>query len=602
MGLWAGPALGLLLAVVLVAVDLAQQKRLLINYTDRVFETIYPQALAALVEGDQDLAESVAQSSLTAPLIVASAVRDGQDQLVGRVARHSASQSGWLARALFGRQLTPRRGITSTDTKSVIGSLSLELDANLAAMPFIWRSLWVLFGFPMVGALIAGAVLARFPRRMAHLAYHDALTGLPNQSYLFERLEEELRRAHRHQYFGALLFIDVDQFQQVNESFGRQVGDCVLKQLAECLLEVTRDEDIVIRFGADEFVVVLTFLDKDSTRAVIKAEDIAEKIRDHVSQARRYQELELRVRCSIGVVLFPEQDAGIDELLRYMDAVLYQAKLEGRNRICFFNNRMSDAVRNTLIMEGDLRKALERQEFVLHFQPRVNVQTGEIVGAEALLRWQHPERGLVPPEQFIPILESSEMIVEVGLWVIQNACVQLRQWLDAGTWTKPMTLGVNISPRQFRSVGFAEKVIQAAEQAHLEMSLLEMEITESMAIQGLDETLSILSQLKRYGVRFSLDDFGTGYSSISYLKRLPVSALKIDQSFVRDMQHDRNDRVLVETIVAMGNLLGLDVVAEGVESQEQLSLLSQYGCGYYQGYLASKPLPAALFAELLSNK
>lgn len=602
MGLWAGPALGLLLAVVLVAVDLAQQKRLLINYTDRVFETIYPQALAALVEGDQDLAESVAQSSLTAPLIVASAVRDGQDQLVGRVARHSASQSGWLARALFGRQLTPRRGITSTDTKSVIGSLSLELDANLAAMPFIWRSLWVLFGFPMAGALIAGAVLARFPRRMAHLAYHDALTGLPNQSYLFERLEEELRRAHRHQYFGALLFIDVDQFQQVNESFGRQVGDCVLKQLAECLLEVTRDEDIVIRFGADEFVVVLTFLDKDSTRAVIKAEDIAEKIRDHVSQARRYQELELRVRCSIGVVLFPEQDAGIDELLRYMDAVLYQAKLEGRNRICFFNNRMSDAVRNTLIMEGDLRKALERQEFVLHFQPRVNVQTGEIVGAEALLRWQHPERGLVPPEQFIPILESSEMIVEVGLWVIQNACVQLRQWLDAGTWTKPMTLGVNISPRQFRSVGFAEKVIQAAEQAHLEMSLLEMEITESMAIQGLDETLSILSQLKRYGVRFSLDDFGTGYSSISYLKRLPVSALKIDQSFVRDMQHDRNDRVLVETIVAMGNLLGLDVVAEGVESQEQLSLLSQYGCGYYQGYLASKPLPAALFAELLSNK
>ena len=602
MGLWAGPALGLLLAVVLVAVDLAQQKRLLINYTDRVFETIYPQALAALVEGDQDLAESVAQSSLTAPLIVASAVRDGQDQLVGRVARHSASQSGWLARALFGRQLTPRRGITSTDTKSVIGSLSLELDANLAAMPFIWRSLWVLFGFPMAGALIAGAVLARFPRRMAHLAYHDALTGLPNQSYLFERLEEELRRAHRHQYFGALLFIDVDQFQQVNESFGRQVGDCVLKQLAECLLEVTRDEDIVIRFGADEFVVVLTFLDKDSTRAVIKAEDIAEKIRDHVSQARRYQELELRVRCSIGVVLFPEQDAGIDELLRYMDAVLYQAKLEGRNRICFFNNRMSDAVRNTLIMEGDLRKALERQEFVLHFQPRVNVQTGEIVGAEALLRWQHPERGLVPPEQFIPILESSEMIVEVGLWVIQNACVQLRQWLDAGTWTKPMTLGVNISPRQFRSVGFAEKVIQAAEQAHLEMSLLEMEITESMAIQGLDETLSILSQLKRYGVQFSLDDFGTGYSSISYLKRLPVSALKIDQSFVRDMQHDRNDRVLVETIVAMGTLLGLDVVAEGVESQEQLSLLSQYGCGYYQGYLASKPLPAALFAELLSNK
>ena len=437
--------------------------------------------------------------------------------------------------------------------------------------------------------------------QMEHMAYHDALTDLPNRSYLVERLEEELHRAARHHYYGALLFIDLDQFKNINDSLGHPVGDGVLKHVAERLRHVIREEDLVIRLGGDEFVVVLTYLDEDMSRAVIKAEDISEKVRQYISEPYFYNELELRVTCSVGLVIFPEEQAGVHELLRYADAAMYQVKEQGRNAIQFFNKTMADRARSVLVMEGDLHHALEQNRFSLHYQPRVDANTGLIVGCEALLRWNHPEKGLIPPNDFIPILETSGLIVDVGLWVIEQACRQLKIWEDKGYWRDGMHLSVNISPRQFRSAHFVNDVGEIIRRLEIPAQALEMEITESIVIHNLDDTIATMNGLQENGILFSLDDFGTGYSSISYLKRLPVSVLKIDQSFVRDITVDRNDRVLVETISAMGNLLGLEVVAEGVETEEQMQLIREYGCRYYQGFLCSRPVEPQFFEALLDD-
>lgn len=437
--------------------------------------------------------------------------------------------------------------------------------------------------------------------QMEHMAYHDALTDLPNRSYLVERLEEELHRAARHNYYGALLFIDLDQFKNINDSLGHPVGDGVLKHVAERLRRVMREEDLVIRLGGDEFVVVLTYLDEDMSRAVLKAEDISEKVRQYVSEPYFYNELELRVTCSVGLVIFPEEQAGVHELLRFADAAMYQVKEQGRNAIQFFNKTMADRARSVLVMEGDLHHALEQNRFSLQYQPRVDADSGAIVGCEALLRWNHPEKGVIPPNDFIPILETSGLIVDVGMWVIEEACRQLKTWEEKGYWHKGMHLSVNISPRQFRSAHFVTDVSRIIRQLNIPPQALEMEITESIVIHNLDETIATMNGLQENGVLFSLDDFGTGYSSISYLKRLPVSVLKIDQSFVRDITVDRNDRVLVETISAMGNLLGLDVVAEGVETEEQMQLVREYGCRYYQGFLCSQPVEPKQFEALLQD-
>ena len=438
--------------------------------------------------------------------------------------------------------------------------------------------------------------------QMEHMAYHDALTDLPNRSYLVERLEEEVRKSARNKIYGALLFIDLDQFKYINDSLGHPAGDGVLKHVSQRLMAIATEDDVVVRLGGDEFVVVLTNLGRDLASALLQAEESGERIRAHVSEPHFYNDLELHVTCSVGIVIYPEEDAGVHELLRYADTAMYQVKEQGRDAIQFFNKYMADKARNVLVMEGDLHRALEMDAFHLHFQPRVNVVTGAIVGAEALLRWDHPERGMISPGEFIPILETSGLIVQVGMWVIERSLKQVKEWQHMGLWSKTMRLGVNISPRQFRSTQFVDDVKHLLEQEDFSAEMLEMEITEGIVIHNLEETISTMSTLQSRGINFALDDFGTGYSSISYLKKLPVAILKIDQSFVRDISEDRNDRILVETISAMGNLLGLDVVAEGVETREQLDLIREYGCRYYQGYLASRPINPNQFELLLEKR
>ncbi|WP_045860477.1 putative bifunctional diguanylate cyclase/phosphodiesterase [Teredinibacter purpureus] len=438
--------------------------------------------------------------------------------------------------------------------------------------------------------------------QMEHMAYHDALTDLPNRSYLVERLEEELRKSAKHHIYGALLFIDLDQFKYINDSLGHPAGDGVLKHVAERLMAIASDNDVVVRLGGDEFVVVLTDLGTDLPTAILRAEQIGERIRSYVSEPHFYNDLELHVTCSVGIVIYPEEDAGVHELLRYADTAMYQVKEQGRDAIQFFNKYMADNARNVLVMEGDLHRALETDAFNLYYQPRVDVETGAIVGAEALLRWMHPQRGMISPAEFIPILETSGLIVQVGMWVIERSLQQVKEWEHMGLWTKNMRLGVNISPRQFRSTQFVDDVTRILERENFAAEMLEMEITEGIVIHNLDETISTMATLQAQGINFALDDFGTGYSSISYLKKLPVAILKIDQSFVRDITEDRNDRVLVETISAMGNMLGLEVVAEGVETADQLDLIHQYGCAYYQGYLASRPVEPNKFELLLEKR
>ncbi len=435
--------------------------------------------------------------------------------------------------------------------------------------------------------------------KMEYMAYHDALTNLPNRLYLVERLEHEVCRARRHNYYGAILFIDLDHFKTINDSLGHPVGDQVLKNVATRLNELVRGEDLVARLSGDEFVVALTVLDSEIEAAALKAGEIAEKIRRHISEPYSHEDMKLHVTCSVGIVVYSDQESSVHELLRFADTAMYQVKEKGRDAIEFFNVDMADKVSRQLVMEGELHRALEDKQFELFFQSKIDAHSNQVIGAEALLRWRHPDKGLISPVEFIPILETSGLILEVGQWVIEEACRTLQSWHELGIWRDGMKLSVNISPRQFRRQAFVDDVAKILHHIPIPERSLDMEITEGVVIHNVDETISTLTTLTSMGISFSLDDFGTGYSSISYLKSLPVSTLKIDRSFVRDISYDRSDRVLVETIITMGRLLGMKVVAEGVEEREQVEILKGYDCDYYQGFLFCKPIPADEFQQLL---
>lgn len=436
---------------------------------------------------------------------------------------------------------------------------------------------------------------------MEHMAYHDALTDLPNRSYLIERLQEEIINASQNHQYGALMFIDLDQFKNINDSLGHPAGDGLLKHVASRLTAAVKSTDVVVRLGGDEFVVILLNLGDELSYAMTNVELTAERLRSCVMEPYSYQDLKLHVTCSVGIVLFPEEDAGVHELLRYADTAMYNVKEQGRNAIQFFNQYMADNAKSVLVMEDDLHKALDNGLFSLHYQPKVDTASAKIVGAEALLRWKHPEHGMISPAEFIPVLEASGLILDVGMWVLKEVIRQVNIWQAQGVWHACMRMCVNISSRQFRSTNFVNEVTELFRSKSFQPSLLEIEITESIVIHSLDEAISTMTMLGDLGVTFAIDDFGTGYSSISYLKQLPVSTLKIDLSVVHDITVDHNDRVLVEIISAMGNTLTLQVVAEGVETPEQLKLITEYGCHSYQGYLYSVPLDAIQFARLLEK-
>ncbi len=426
--------------------------------------------------------------------------------------------------------------------------------------------------------------------RTHRLAYYDPLTGLPNRRLLIDRLERELAHLRRCGRLGALLFIDLDNFKQINDARGHAVGDDLLRQVAQRLTNVLRQDDTVARLGGDEFVVQVGNLDPDVEVAARQARLIAEKVRSVMEARYEVAGFPYSSTGSIGLTLFPRGDATtVDDLLREADTAMYRAKAGGRNRIEFFEAKMQSEVEERLALEQDLQLALAGDQFDVHVQPQVDAQ-GRVVGGELLMRWQHPQRGNVPPNIFIPLAEESTLILQLGQMVLLRACEALARLQQAG---RQWTLSVNVSPRQFRSPDFVDCVSHALKETGADARGLILEVTEGLLIENWQDAVSRMSELVALGLRFSIDDFGTGYSSLAYLKKLPLYELKIDRTFVRDTPGDPNDTAIVEAILSVSQHLGLRVVAEGVETEEQAAFLTSHGCQCLQGFLYARPTSLA---------
>jgi diguanylate cyclase (GGDEF)-like protein len=398
---------------------------------------------------------------------------------------------------------------------------------------------------------------------------------------------------------GALLFLDLDNFKTLNDTLGHDIGDMLLQQVAQRLISCVRKGDTVARVGGDEFVVLLEVLNKNAKDAADQAEAICEKMM--ATFRRKYQLGTHEYSCttSIGITLFNEHHASIEELMKQSDIAMYQAKEAGRNVVRFFDPKMQAIVDAHAALENDLAKALEQQQFQLYYQIQVN-ELNQPMGAEALIRWIHPERGLVSPMEFIPLAEETNLILSIGEWVLETACAQLKVW-ERDALTRDLILAVNVSAKQFRQESFAARVQAIVQHYAINPNLLKLELTEGMLVENVENIIETMHTLKNIGIRFSMDDFGTGFSSLQYLQKLPLDQLKIDQSFTRNMDIIEGSNEIVKTIIAMANSLNLNVIAEGVETEEQQKILYFYGCNHYQGYLFSKPIPIDQFEALLNQ-
>jgi len=432
-----------------------------------------------------------------------------------------------------------------------------------------------------------------------HLAFYDPLTQLPNRRLLQDRLQQALAASARSRMYGALLFIDLDNFKTLNDTLGHDKGDLLLQQVASRLSGCVRECDTVARLGGDEFVVMLENLSETSREAAGHSETVGEKIIAALNQPYQLAGYRHRSTPSIGVTLFSDTIRNIDELMKQADIAMYQAKAAGRNTQRFFEPSMQAEVIARTNLEADLNLGLQEKQFLLHYQPQVNDE-GHITGAEALVRWQHPQRGLILPSEFIRLAEETGLIVSLGLWVLETACFQLANWAGRKDM-KHLALAVNVSARQFQQMDFVEQVLAVLDQTGVDPGKLKLELTESLLVSNVEDTIAKMTALKAKGVCFSLDDFGTGYSSLSYLKQLPLDQLKIDQGFVRDILIDSNDAAIAKMVVALAESMGLAVIAEGVEDEAQRSFLTHHGCHAYQGYLFSRPLPLAAFEAFLKR-
>ncbi|MFV0372422.1 MAG: EAL domain-containing protein [Azonexus sp.] len=424
--------------------------------------------------------------------------------------------------------------------------------------------------------------------RMQHIAQHDPLTGLPNRLALLTRLGQLLPEARRHNLRIVIMFIDLDRFNIINDTLGHQVGDQLLREVDTRLSTVIRETDFVVRLGGDEFVIVLPGISSPADAALV-----ASKVVNSLSTPIITEEHELHTSPSIGISLFPDDGSDSHDVLKNADTAMYHAKSAGRNNYQFFAPNMNQVALERMDIERKLRRAVSNQEFALQFQPQFDTASGMPTGVEALLRWHHPVDGVIPPDRFIPITEETGLIVEIGDWVLHTACREVKRWIDSGL--APLRIAINVSTRQLRRRDFCEIVAGVLAESGLPPELLELEITESAVMENPEEATLILARLGRMGINLAIDDFGTGYSSLAYLKLFPIDRLKIDRSFVRDIEHDLNDRAIAFGTIALAHSLGLKVIAEGVETDDQLELLRSNGCDEVQGYLFSKPLngPAA---------
>ncbi len=429
---------------------------------------------------------------------------------------------------------------------------------------------------------------------LQYQAGHDLLTGLPNRMQFNEHLSTALANARRNQTQVAVMFLDLDRFKNINDTLGHGIGDQLLQSFAQRLQSCLRAGDTVARWGGDEFTVLLPQI-----RSAQEAAAVGKRVLGSLKHAFQLEEHELYVRTSIGIALYPQDGEDSETLLKDADAALYAAKTRGRNNYRFYSPTLNSEASTSLKLETLLCQALEREEFVVYYQPQVNVNTGKIYGVEALIRWQHPELGLVSPGKFIRIAEETGLIVSIGEWVLWTACAQNRAWQSAGL--PPVQVSVNLSPRQFQQPNLVSMVARVLEETGLEPQFLELEITETNIIENVENARLVLENLQQMGVYLSMDDFGTGYSSLGYLKQFPFHTLKIDQSFIRDMRGEQQELAIITAVIALGRAFNLRVVAEGVETQQQLELLRNLQCDQMQGYLFSKPLPAKDVTKLLEG-
>ena len=437
-------------------------------------------------------------------------------------------------------------------------------------------------------------------QKIQQLAFYDSLTDLPNRHLFIDRLQQAMAASERSGRYGALMFLDLDHFKVINDTQGHAMGDLLLIEVARRLESCVREGDSVARLGGDEFVVLIEELSSQKEDAVTQADQIAEKIHNSLRQPYMLNDFDCRTSPSIGISLFHGHQENEKELLKHADIAMYQAKTAGRNAIRFFDPEMQIALDARALLEADLRHAYASQQFQLHYQIQIDSQRGTL-GAEVLLRWKHPERGFVFPDQFIPLAEETGLIVPIGLWVLETACAQLKTWEDKSL-TRDLTLAVNVSARQFHQADFVAQVRRVLQESGANPLRLKLELTESTVLGNVDDTIAKMREIRTLGVEFSMDDFGTGYSSLHYLKRLPLDQIKIDRSFVMDITHNDDDAVIVQTIIAMSLALRLNVIAEGVETEDQRQVLEKYGCHAFQGYLFSRPVPIEEFELLLDQQ
>lgn len=436
--------------------------------------------------------------------------------------------------------------------------------------------------------------------QLEHLAFYDPLTDLPNRQLLKDRLHLALAASARSRKYGGLLFIDLDNFKTLNDTLGHNVGDLLLQQVAQRLLSSVRKNDTAARLGGDEFVVMLEDLSENEQEAAIHAEISGKKILAALNAPYLLNGHDYRCSSSIGATMFYDHAVPEDELLRHVDIAMYQAKHRGRNNLCFFDQAMQAVILERAAMEADLRVALEQKQFILYYQQQIT-HDGQIVGAEVLIRWQHPERGLILPMDFIPLAEETGVILAIGQWVLETACAQLKRW-ENNPQTQHLQLAVNVSAHQFHQNDFVKQVRALLETSAIDPTRLKLELTESMVLNDQTESTAKMLALKALGVGFSLDDFGTGYASLSYLTHLPFDQLKINQGFIHNIGVNHTDSVIVQTLIGMtNNLSDMQIIAEGVETEEQRAFLEQHGCVLCQGYLFSKPVLPAEFEALLPN-
>jgi diguanylate cyclase (GGDEF)-like protein/PAS domain S-box-containing protein len=510
-------------------------------------------------------------------------------------------------------------GYTSDDLPATLGELTSpehhgldeeafeKLMAFGACAPFekdlIRRdgsSVTVLFGAALHDEEIACFVVDLSQNKQAqeklnHLAYHDALTDLPNQVLFKDRLKQAIAYSRRSDQLHAVLLLNLDRFKTINDSLGYTAGDRLLQSVAQRLTSCVRESDTVARFGSDEFAILLTQFSRTQDAA-----NAAREIKDVLYQAFIFDEQEVFISKIIGISLYPHDDRDTAGLLKSASVALDRAKVDGGNNYQFYTAGGTTRALKQLVLESNLRGALERSEFVVHYQPQVTIPDFHLVGMEALVRWRHPSLGLLYPSEFVPLAEDSGLIIALGDWVMRNACLQNMAWQDKGL--APMRLSVNFSARQFQQPSFISTVAEVLKETNLDPRWLELELTESSIMKEPEQAIEKLHELKLMGIRVAIDDFGTGYSSLNYLKRFPIDTLKIDKSFVSDVCKDPHDTAIVRAIITLGHALDLTVVAEGVETQEQLKYLTSLGCDVVQGFLFSKSLSVGAFEELLMEQ